>query len=292
MIINHAVQHAYTKLRSSGMEHAEAVQEAWWIIEKITQKNRSHLVAFPERQLSKTELENLEHIIYERTVLAKPLQYILKQVPFLELTIEVQPPTLIPRPETEEWCSLLIERIKQQPSTTPKDFTILDLCTGSGCIALALAQAFPEALVVGADIKKEAIALAEKNKKNNDIANATFIQSDLFEKLTPTFSLIISNPPYLSKTEWDELDISVKKWEDRDALVAENEGLAIYEKILEQAPNFLAHITSFTTQLALEISPFVLEPLEKIIQEKNYFFYEVIYDLADKPRALFLSRKK
>jgi release factor glutamine methyltransferase len=167
-----------------------------------------------------------------------PIQYLLGTVPFNNLEIIVEPPVLIPRPETEEWTSALVEKLKP---LAHKKLNILDICCGTGCIALSLAKALPQAHIFAVDISDKAIALAKQNAHHNKITNATFIQSDLYNEIETDklFDLIVSNPPYISFDEFEDLDNSVATWEDPQALVAADDGLAIIEDIIEDAPDYL-----------------------------------------------------
>jgi len=215
-----------------------------WLAQKLTDKSYAQLLTHND-ELSLGQKRQLEQWIKELVEEYKPIQYIIGSVPFCDLDILVEPPILIPRPETEEW---VVELISDSKNLSP--LKILDLCTGSGCIALALAKAFREARVIGSDISEQAIALAQKNKDKAQLENVTFIESNLFEKITAQkFDLIVSNPPYISEDEWRGLDPSVREWEDKCALSALDEGLFLIKKIINEVPNFL----NDGGQLVLEI---------------------------------------
>ena len=211
-------------------------QEYWWMLEAITGKSKAQLLASPQ-DLTLEQQATLERWTYERTQLHKPLQYILGSVPFAGLEILLEPPILIPRPETEE---IVMWAIEQLAPVASEPLRILDLCTGTGCIALALAHALPNATVVGVDIDPQAVALAEKNRVHNALSNVTFIQSDMFAALQGMqFDLIISNPPYITQEEYANLEPEVKQWESINALVADSDGLGFYQRIAKEARNHL-----------------------------------------------------
>jgi release factor glutamine methyltransferase len=277
-----------------------AEHNAWFLLEHLTHKSRAALIAHPELQLTPEQENQLQTWVNDIVQDNKPIQYILGTVPFLDLTIKVRPPTLIPRPETEEWCATLIERLRSYGSirfSTHQDadekhspraglqklqtnksknteaargecspqvnvsnhssghqFTILDLCTGSGCIALALAHAFPKSTVYASDISPEALALAQDNARLNNITNVTFIHSDLFNAIPhQRFNLIIANPPYITPEEYNSLDASVSQWEDKKALVADENGLKIIHEIIKKAPPFLQKTEYPFPQVWIEI---------------------------------------
>ena len=122
-----------------------------------------------------------------------------------------------------------------------KQITILDVCTGSGCIAIALAKAFPQATVYATDIADQAIACSQENIVHNKTSNVKLIKSDLFKSIPPQlkFDLIVGNPPYIAADEWTTLEPSVTLWEDKRALVAPDGGLGIIAQIINQAPSLL-----------------------------------------------------
>lgn len=283
-----AYTHIYDQLCSLGLETINAQQEAWWILETITGQSQPTLLINEEKDLSKEQQIALEKLLYDRIILLKPLQYSIGHVPFCSLTITVRPPTLIPRPETEEWCAELINRLSSHHQSSLR---ILDLCTGSGCLALALAQAFSQSFVTGIDIKKEALDLAEENQRNNALTNCVFGFSNLFADIAENFDLIITNPPYLSSDEWNELSDQVKKWEDKDAFVAQEDGIAFYEDILKKAPAYLESsilAKNGLPSLVFEINPLLIGKIEEKIAQSVFKKHEIFYDLADKPRAVFL----
>lgn len=215
-----------------------ATQEARWLLEGLFKKSWSDLMRHSFIDVSQDQQQQLDEWIRLRVDEHKPLQYILGSVPFADLDILVQSPILIPRPETEEWVVWLIDELK---AVKNNPLTFLDMCTGSGCIALTLAHHFPRARVIGVDINPQAIQLAEKNKLHNKIQNVRFIQSDLFASLDSSmkFDCIVSNPPYITSIEYSTLDRGVVAWEDRQALVAGDNGLAFYKHISAKALSYL-----------------------------------------------------
>ncbi|KAI8148146.1 S-adenosyl-L-methionine-dependent methyltransferase, partial [Fennellomyces sp. T-0311] len=188
----------------------------------------------------------LNRQVQDRVVRHKPLQYILGSQPFGDLDIVTRPPVLIPRWETEEWVYRLIDLILPQLRHKKESFRVLDICTGSGCIALALATHLPNASIFATDLSTDAIDLAQHNHQIHAslIRNSVlrFKQIDVFDdqamNLDP-FDLIVSNPPYITRDEYEHLDPDVKQWEDVRALVADQEGTAIHRRIATLASNGL-----------------------------------------------------
>lgn len=168
----------------------------------------------------------------ERLKNGEPVQYIVGNVDFYGNIIDVNKNVLIPRFETEELVEKTIDRIKNKFN---KKINILDLCTGSGCIAITLKKEVISD-VTASDISKEALNVASSNAlKNNVFIN--FIESDLFQKINNKFDVVISNPPYISYGEI--IDEKVKNNEPHLALYAENDGLYFYEEILKNISNYL-----------------------------------------------------
>ena len=173
-----------------------------------------------------------------RRAKGEPLQYIVGHVDFLGLTIHVGKGVLIPRPETELLAEEAIRSAGKGGTPPP---AILDLCTGSGCIALALAKALPEAEVYGTDVSKDALRFAKKNAGSNGIGNAAFFEGSLFSPLPggKVFDLIVSNPPYIVSADIAGLQREIRDWEPLAALDGGKDGLVFYRKILGEAGRHL-----------------------------------------------------
>lgn len=270
-------------------DRTTAQQYAWWILEAITQRDAAHLITQKSLSLTPEQTQVLEQWIEKIIVEHMPLQYLLGWVPFGNVKILVEPPVLIPRPETEEWCYALIEKLKR---ARIESLRILELCCGSGCIAIALAKAFPKASITAVDIAEHALALSKKNATLNDIHTIEWIHSDLFSALSPEhqFDLIVSNPPYISNEEWLTLDTSVRDWEDKTALVAADNGLEIIERIITYAPAYLQPSDTLTQQLEGQVWIEIGYQQAKLVQARyaqaGYAYSRVLTDLEGKERVV------
>ncbi len=174
----------------------------------------------------------------------EPLQYILGRTDFAGLNILTGPGVLIPRPETELMAEHAVKTLGGQLSADKGRHTmILDLCTGSGCLALALARAFPGSRVFGVDISGTALGYAGENARLNRTGNAQFLRGRLFEPLRGDrlFDLIISNPPYIKTGDINGLQPEIRDWEPPEALDGGEDGLDFYREIIPAAPRFLRH---------------------------------------------------
>jgi release factor glutamine methyltransferase len=188
-----------------------------------------------ERPLTETELEKIRPLVKRRGN-REPLQYITGETEFSGLKLKVDARALIPRPETERLIELLQEQLVTPPAT------ILDLGTGSGAIALALAKLFPESAVMAVDKSEAALALARENAEATGLAErVTFLASDWFSALPPDrrFQLIVANPPYLSDAETGAAQAEVKDFEPVTALSAGPNSAAALELIIPQARAWL-----------------------------------------------------
>lgn len=265
-------------------------QYAWWMMQAITNHNQAQLIAQESINLSDLQQAQLVSWIDKQVNHHEPLQYLLGTVPFGNLTIAVEPPTLIPRPETEEWAFHLLEQlnggVKQEP------LKILDLCTGSGCIGLFLASSLPGSHVWALDISHQAVALAQKNAKLNHIANITIFLSDLYTQLDPSlcFDLIVSNPPYIDEAQWGSLDASVTQWEDPRALIAPDNGLMIIKKIIAASPRHLKATSILRQkkipQLWIEMDTNQAQSIAQLMHATGFNQTQTFVDLEGKDRAM------
>ena len=264
-------------------------QYAWWTLESITGKKKIALIMAKTITLSDKQQDQLDSWINKIVEEHMPIAYLIGNVPFNDLTILVEPPTLIPRPETEEWVINLIAQLKTLKSPA---LTILDLCSGSGCIALALAKAFPQSTVYALDISDKAIALGKKNAKHNNIKNVIFMQSDLYNELDAQtlFDIIVSNPPYISFDEFQQLDASVSTWEDKQALVAADNGTAIINDIIEDAADYLKTTGEITgtkiPQLIIEIGYKQAKIVKDLMSSADWIDVKIRKDLEGKDRIV------
>ena len=170
--------------------------------------------------------------IFQQLAAHKPAQYIIGQADFYGMQLKVDERVLIPRPETEELVEIILDE-------NPKEnLKILDIGTGSGAIALALAKARPDWSVTAADISQEALELASENAKNQNL-QIFLKKSDCFTEISEKYDIIVSNPPYISREDESEVGLNVLYSEPHLALFADEDGLAIYRRIAEDAKDYL-----------------------------------------------------
>ncbi len=244
-------------------------------------------------EISKGLLAKIRRLI-KRRAKGEPLQYIVGSVEFLGLRITVGKGVLIPRPETELLAEEAIKQVRSKKlgvrGTLSKQtlghyrLKILDLCTGSGCIALALAKALPDADVYGTDVSKAALRFARKNAAVNGIAKVTFLEGPLFGP-TPEgmiFDLIVSNPPYIASSDIAGLQREVRDWEPREALDGGANGLDFYRKIFRDAGRYLSRGGLIICELGFGQA----DAVRKIAMESGFGDITVKKDLAGIDRIL------
>lgn len=281
--------HATAYLQEHGFDTVSATQEARWLIAHALRTDGASLLTHSQKQLSPEEVEAVFTFLNQRAVDKKPLGYIIGNAPFCDLLITVKPPVLIPRMETEEWVTWLIEQLQNASS---QNLSILDLCTGSGCIALALAHHVPTAQVTGADITAEALTLATHNAEQLGCKNVSFITSDLYTACnTKTFDMIVSNPPYLTDEEWHKIDASVQQWESPTALVAHDEGLTFYKNIISQAAAHLSGtLPAPLPELVLEIGHTQKKVVTTLLRDHHFNTLMCFQDAFGKDRWIAARR--
>lgn len=209
-----------------------AKRDAEILLEHVTGRSRTYLFAFGETQLSTEEYQQAESLLQRREK-GEPIAYIVGEREFWSLPLYVSPATLIPRPDTECIVEQALARL-----TNPTN-QLLDLGTGTGAIALALATELPQSTVIGVDLNPDAVTLAQRNQQRLDIANVQFIQSDWFASLSfQQFDMVISNPPYIDEND-SHLSEGDVRFEPLTALVAKNEGLADLAYIISESRKYL-----------------------------------------------------
>ncbi len=205
------------------------------LISAVLNIERIELYLQFDRPLKQDELADLKQKVLKRAS-GYPLQYIIGYTNFFGCKIKLNESGLIPRPETE----ILVDYVLKSTSKENK-LRILDIGTGSGCIAIALAKHLPNSEIIAIDISKEAIALAKENSILNNTTNVRFFQYDIFKGIAAKekFDIIVSNPPYISKSEYIELDETVRKYEPKMALTDESDGLQFYSLFSKIFPDLL-----------------------------------------------------
>ena len=219
--------------------------------------------------------------LVQRRSKAEPVAYLVGRREFFSLNFRVTRDVLIPRPDTETLVMEVLDGVKGL--TSPK---VLDLCTGSGCVAIAVANNCKTALVTATDISPSAVAIARENMVQNQVADRVeAFESDLFATIPAgsRFDVIAGNPPYIPSAEIDQLDAEISQHEPRLALDGGSDGLSVLKRIIDAAPDFAAS----KGLLLLEFTPEQAEELESLaVQHGGYEKISIRKDFGHRPRVL------
>ena len=271
----------YRELYESGVnqlkEHCkEAVLDARLLLEYICHTNRNDLLAHGDREVSEAECKQYDDFIRRRAS-GEPLQYITGEQDFMGLTFKVNERVLIPRQDTE----ILVEEVLKE---LHDGMRILDMCTGSGCILISLLHYSNGCQGVGADISEIALQVAAKNAgRLLDSENiAAFLQSNLFEKVTGKFDVIVSNPPYIQSSVIPTLMPEVKDHEPLLALDGAEDGLYFYRRIVQESRDYL----SIGGRLYFEIGYDQAEAVSLLMAEAGFKEIRTVKDLAGLDRVV------
>ena len=217
---------------SKGLENGRNIGEI--LLQHLLDCKRVELYFGSEKQLTQDTIKTY-HSWIQRLIKNEPLQYITGTIEFYGLELMITPAVFIPRPETERVVDIALQILKTVIS--PK---ILDVGTGSGCIAIALANELPEASVTGIDIDPNMLKLAQKNADLHKINNIIFKQMDIQKEIPKeSYNLIVSNPPYIPLNEISDLEKNIKDFEPRIALTDGADGLTFYHRLASVASKIL-----------------------------------------------------
>jgi len=244
--------------------------------------DRAYLFAHPERELTDDEQSRYDSALAERAR-GVPAQYITGHQEFWGMDLIVSPAVLIPRPETEH----LIESVMELAGEKQKALRMADVGTGSGCIALALAKEFPHAEIHATDISPAALEIARANASRLQLQDRIqFHQADLLDGLSVSFDVIASNPPYVSDSEEDQVQLEVRKFEPRSAVFAGATGTEVIERLIPQAHAALRP----GGILAMEISGTIADATVWLLNGWNEV--RLIPDLQSIPRIVVARKPK
>ena len=281
MTIYQAIKKGTIDLKINGIETPKI--KARLLMQFVLGKDRQYIIVHDRENLPKNKIEIYFNYI-QKLIAGFPLQHITHQQEFMRLNFYVDENVLIPRPDTEVLVEEVIEIAKKNNSKK-----ILDMCTGSGAIAVSLAKYLENVDITAVDVSKEALKISKKNAINNNVENKiTFIESNLFENLPDEkYDIIVSNPPYVKKDVLKLLSEEVKK-EPALALDGGTDGLDFYRKIIDKAGEYL----SFKGFLCLEIGYDQKYDVIEILE--NNGCYQDIYgkkDLCENDRIVVANRR-
>ncbi len=281
--IARAIVEAAQILRQAGVP--EARREAASLLEHITGHDRTFLITHAETALKLSDVRRLRELV-ERRAAGEPLQYMKGYQEFYGLDFEVTPDVLIPRPETE----LLVEKALELLDKMAQPARICDVGTGSGCIPIIILHERPTAQAVALDISLPALRVAVRNAARHGVRERlAFVASDCFSALDlqhARFSMIVSNPPYITEDALAELQSEVRDHEPRVALTPGGDGLHIIRSLIADAPRFL----DSGGYLLMEIGFDQHEAVRELIDSDVWELLDIHKDLQGIPRTVALKK--
>ncbi len=254
------------------------------LLSKVLNCKRIDLYLQFERILSIKERDQFREYV-KRRARREPVQYILGETEFYGFPFKVSPDVIIPRPETELLVDAVVEEVQSVRRPSAK---VLDIGTGSGCIAVCLAKLLPDCSIWAIENSPAAMKVAKQNAGLNEVS-AHFIEGDIFKdgsSLPTKFDIIVSNPPYVALSDISKLEPEVKEFEPKDALLAGEDGLEFYRKIVNLIPDLIDK----KGKVFLEIGYNQAKPLEEIFAKTN-FTVKFRKDYNQIERILIIERK-
>lgn len=271
MTFREAMNFGEEKLNNAGI--VDAKNDAWLLLTYVCKIDRTYYYVHMDEAMSPELLAEYEAILNKRAEHV-PLQYITGEQEFMGLPFHVNESVLIPRQDTE---ALVEEALK----VVRPGMKVLDMCTGSGCILISILKNVVQVEGFGYDISKQAINVAKENAKLNNV-NATFERSDLFEAVTDTFDVIVSNPPYIPTDVIGGLMPEVAVYEPIQALDGKEDGLHFYRRIINECRKYL----NPNGMIIFEIGHDQGKAVSDLLKEAGFSDVVVIKDLAGNDRVV------
>lgn len=282
MTIQENLNHTIQILKENKIK--EPVLKARLLLCYMLEVEKEYLIIHSDEQMEHQSEEQYEKMV-QKLIEGYPLQYITHHQEFMKLDFYVDENVLIPRADTEMLVEEVIAYAKKQKE---EKIRILDLCTGSGAIAISLANYLPNCEIVAVDISKEALEVAKKNAQKNGAQNVIWVESNLLENVEGNFDVMVSNPPYIRSNVIPTLEKQVQK-EPILALDGGKDGLSFYRNIIQKAPRYLKENGTLFFEIGYDQKEEVTNLLE---QTKQYQKIKTKQDLAGNDRIVIASLKR
>ncbi len=277
ILVRDIINKAQNTLEAAGI--ADSQVDSWLLAEFVFGITRAKYYANMQMTVDGKSAEKYNELVNQRAGHI-PLQHLVGTQEFMGLTFKVNENVLIPRQDTE----LLVENVADCLGNGER--TVLDMCTGSGCIAVSIDRLSKDSKVTAVDISEKALEVAQENNRFNN-ANVTFIQSDLFTNVIGRYDIIVSNPPYIRTDEIPKLMEEVKSHEPVMALDGMEDGLYFYKKICNEASDYL----NDNGKIFFEIGYDQGDDVSEILRQNRFCNIEVLKDLSGNDRVV-IARKE
>lgn len=271
MTLKELFQEGKRILTEAGIGEAEL--DAWYLLQHVFKIEKSYYYVYGDREPDAVQESSYREMLQKRAKHV-PLQYLTNEQEFMGLSFYVNRHVLIPRQDTE----ILVEEVLGDVTA---DKRILDMCTGSGCIAVSIAAFGQAVLVAASDISEKALEIAKKNAEMNGV-QIEFFKSDLFDRIEGKFDIIVSNPPYIRTNEIEELMPEVRDFEPRGALDGMEDGLCFYRRIANDAKSYLTACGALYFEIGCEQA----EDVSSILIGQGYQKLRVVKDYAGLDRVV------
>jgi release factor glutamine methyltransferase len=283
MNLREALKQAVAELRAAGVP--SPVLAAELLLMHVVGASRAWVYAHTDDSLDAAAAERYSALIAKRAA-GTPTQYLTGIQEFWGMEIEVTPEVLIPRPETEHVVEVTLARLGQERSREP--LRVVDVGTGSGCIALALARELPSASIFATDISPRALAVARRNAAHHGLADRIlFVEASLLAPFPPrSLDVVVSNPPYVSRKDAASLPREVREHEPHLALFAGEEGMEVYPALIAEAAERLVAGGLMVMELGYDVS----ERVEALLDTAEWREINITSDLAGIPRVIAANR--
>lgn len=283
VLVKEIVAQAAIQLKEAGIEENQI--DSWLLAEHFLGVSRQDIFLDPQKKISEADAEKYMQKVQLR-LNHIPLQHITGHQQFLDFDFLVDENVLIPRPETELLVEQAVSYINNELYNEKETIKVLDMCTGSGCIAISVDRLCEKADVTAVDISEKALETAKENNDRNN-GNVSFVKSDLFENIKEKYDIIISNPPYIPSGDMEELMEEVRDHEPHLALDGSDDGLKFYRKICKMAREFL----NDEGKIFFEIGYDQGETVPELLRMNNFTNIEVLKDFAGNDRMV-IARKE
>lgn len=254
-------------------EIADAKNDAWLLLAMVCKINRTYYYVHMDEQLTIEQSEEYENVLKKRAEHI-PLQYITGEQDFMGLPFKVNQSVLIPRQDTETLVEEALKLVKP-------GMKVLDMCTGSGCIIISILKNVSNVEGLGVDISKQALLVAKENARLNEV-EVSLERSDLFEMVTDTYDIIVSNPPYIPTAVIDGLQPEVAQFEPFQALDGKEDGLFFYRRIVKDCRKYLTE----NGKILFEIGHDQGQAVSEMLTYAGFSNVKIVKDLAGNDRVV------